>query len=140
MARSRRDHGSIGPRSWYSSTSLLHRLMKLQLVGRSRSLDPVRHDREEGPPPAVRSVRRSRPSDGSTSDEVVIKSLWRSDVPGASTCHQVSLLITFHLCPFCSTCFDEDRVDCGPRDRRFARRSNACAFSTSPAYWKCVRT
>ena len=67
---------------------------------------------------------RSRPHDEdlmkirSRPWSTTIKSRWESNASDASTCHQVSPLIRFHLCPFCSTCFDEDCVDCGSRDRR----------------------
>ena len=56
-AQSRRDRGLIGPRSWSSSANRLNRLIELQVSERSRSRDRVGCDREERPPPAVRSVR-----------------------------------------------------------------------------------
>ena len=51
------DRGSIGPRSWSSSTCLHSRLIALQVRGRSRSCDLIGCDRRERPPLAVRSVQ-----------------------------------------------------------------------------------
>ena len=48
--RSRLDRGSIGPRSWGSSTNPLSRLIALQVTGWSRSRDHVDPDCEERPP------------------------------------------------------------------------------------------
>ena len=57
VARSRSDRGSIGLRSWSSSTCLRSRPIALQVSGWSRSRDRVDQDCEERPPS---DGRRSR--------------------------------------------------------------------------------
>ena len=56
-ARSHRDHGSIEPRLWSSSTTPPRRPIDLQLTGGSRSLDRMDQDCEEHLPS---DGRRSR--------------------------------------------------------------------------------
>ena len=110
-ARSRRDRGSIGPRSWRSSTIVLCRRIKIHMIV-NRTI-------------AVLRAIRCRPHDGDrTHQEAPRIAQIANDLsrliraPDCEKSQRFDDLNPMNLSPNLRTCLIYDRVDSGPRDHR----------------------